>query len=136
MKKYKKFFSLVLSLAVILSIGCSGYVKADASEHDDALCCEEVGLQGVARMSCTACPAGDITYLRCTGAQAYSHTDDHETGFLGVGGETCTRVWNRSTIQYVCMSCSNVVESDFGHYCKIYHSICDTESWCPAGAIA
>ena len=131
--KNRRYVSLVVVFVMMLAIGLTGMVSAEDLQEDGAG--DHLISEGVARMSCTKC-YGDLTYLRCTGVQVYSHTNTHNTGFLGIGGETCTRTWHQSTLHHVCMSCGNIVSTEFGHYCLINHSICADESWCVGGGIA
>lgn len=130
--KNRRYVSMVLAIVMVLAIGLTGTVSAEDVQEDGSG--DHLITEGVARMSCTRC--GDITWLRCTDVQIYSHTDTHNTGFLGIGGKTCTRKWHQSTVVHECMSCGNIVNREFGHYCLIIHSICADESWCIGGTIA
>lgn len=131
--KNRRYVSMVLAIVMVLAIGLTGTVSANElsqeSEHDSHILPE-----GASRMSCTVC--GGTTYLKCIGVQKFSHTNTHNTGFLGIGGETCTRRWHQSTVYHVCMWCDFIVNTEFGHYCLITHSICADESWCIDGTIA
>ncbi len=130
--KNRRYISLVVVLVMMLAIGMTGMASAVDVCGDDIR--DHIVPEAVARMSCTAC--GDLTYLKCIGVQVYSHTNTHNTGFLGIGGEVCTRTWYQSTVYHVCMSCDFIVNTEFGHYCLINHSICADESWCIGGTIA
>jgi len=126
--KNRRFVSMVFVFVMLMAIGFTGTVSAEnvnEVEHEDHFVTD-----GVTRMGCASC--GVLAVIICTGEQVYSHSDTHKTGFLGIGGETCRRVWCQSTLIEQCPFCLDIINVEFGHYCTIAHSICDNETMCVA----
>lgn len=121
----KKFFSIILSISMLLSLSVLSYASSVVEQSDESIqddVCEAAAI--MPRQACEVCYGFAVSV--CLGdCSVTENTNTHNFG-------NCTRTYKSSSMVYWCQDCGHTQDMMSGHLCKIYHSSssCKTQDVC------